>query len=170
MRAGLGVETIQKLVERFAAARAYQNFVDSDRGESIQIVRELSGRRQDTFDVSSGLGPFRREANVHAMTYPEAVQTAAAPLREFANPSDPLRDLVRIHPRTMPSVTEFDCSPYRALADTSDPDWNRASQWTRPEAHPAEVEELAAKFRHGRGPRRAHQRDRLVGISAPLFE
>jgi len=77
--------------------------------------REFSGRRQDTFDVSSGLGPFRREANVHAMTYREAIQTAAAALREVANPSDPLRNLVRIHPRTMPSVTEFDCSPHRRL-------------------------------------------------------
>src|SRR5260370_38421300 len=121
MRADLGVETIQKLVERFAAERTYQNFVDSDRGESIQIVRELSGRRQDTFDVSSGLGPFRREANVHAMTYPEAVKTAAAPLREFANPSDPLRNLIRIHPRTMPSITEFACSPSPALADPPNP-------------------------------------------------
>src|SRR6266481_2706605 len=170
MRTDLGVETIQKFVERIAADWAHQYFVDSDRGEAIQIVREFSGRRQDTFDVTSGLGPFRREANVHAMTYREAIHTAAAALREIANPSDPLRNLVGIHPRTMPSVTEFDCSPHRALADTTDPDWNRAGQRTRPEAHPAEVEELAVKFGHRRGPCRAHQRDRLVGIRAPLFE
>ena len=111
MRTDLGVETIEKFVERFAADWAHQYFVDAKSGESVQIIRELSGRRQDTFDVSSGVGPFRGEANVHAMTDSEAVEAAAAPLSEFANPSDPLRDLVRIHPRAMPSVAELDCAP-----------------------------------------------------------
>src|SRR6266446_553629 len=127
MRSDFGVESIQKFVERFAAERAHQYFVNANRGESIQIIRELGRRRQNTFDVSSGVGPFRREANVHAMANRKALQTSPA--------------------------------PRGALADTANPDWNRAGNWTRPEAHPAEVEELAMKFRHRRGPRRTHQRD-----------
>src|SRR6266478_6543764 len=170
MRSDFGVESIQKFVERFAAERAHQYFANANRGESIQIIRELGRRRQNTFDVSSGVGPFRREANVHAMANRKALQTSPAPRGELANPYNPFRNLLRIHPRTMPSVTEFDRPPHRALADTANPDWNRAGNWTRPEAHPAEVEELAMKFRHRRRPRRTHQRDRFVGVCAPILK
>src|SRR5277367_6782649 len=152
--ADFAVEAIEELVERLGeerviAERGYQQLVDADCGEAIEVVGDFGGRRQDAFDVAARLGPFRGEAQVHAMAYREAVEVAAAAGGQLANPSDALGDLLGLHPRPVPSVTQLDgaadCAPTRA----SNPNRDVARGRTRSEAHSRHVEELAMKFRHG---------------------
>ena len=170
LRADFGFEAVEEFCEWVAAEWAYQDFVYTDCGEAVQVVGDFGGGCQDAFDVAAGVGPFWREAQVHAVTYREAVEVAAAACGEFANPSDTLRDLVGIHPRSMPSVAQLDGAADCATAGASDPDRNVAGCGARAETHPGEIEKLAVKFGNGGRPRRAHQRDCLVGVRAALFE
>src|ERR1700674_2615098 len=74
--ADFGVEAVEEFCEGVAAEGAYQEFVDADCGEAVQVVGDFGGWGQDAFDVAARVGPFRGEAEVDAMTYREAVEIA----------------------------------------------------------------------------------------------